>query len=155
MCEFKQRMKDNFISESPKFMSFNRYIFDNNVLQFYLDHPVNYIYKLYICKLCISAQNLNIETGRFYDLDGHERVCSMCSLNVVEDEYHHIRQCEKYYWLRLSFFKLVQLLSVYNSKELNNLGKYLSLAEKICNASFISFRIIVLHIYYHAPLLVS
>jgi hypothetical protein len=30
------------------------------------------------------------------DLDGHERVCSICNLNVVEDEYHHILQCEKY-----------------------------------------------------------
>jgi hypothetical protein len=40
------------------------------------------------------VHNLNIETGRFYDLDGHERVCSMCNLNVVE--VHHILQCEKY-----------------------------------------------------------
>ena len=103
MCEFKQRMKDNFISEmstffvneSPKCHLY-RYIFDNNVLQFYLDHPVNYIYKPYICKMYISAHNLNIETGRFYDLDGHERVCSMCNLNAVEDEYHYILQCEKY-----------------------------------------------------------
>ena len=39
MCEFKQRMKDNFISESPKCHLY-RYIFDNNVLQFYLDHPL-------------------------------------------------------------------------------------------------------------------
>ena len=95
MCEFKQRMKDNFISESPKCHLY-RYIFDNNVLQFYLDHPVNYMYKPYICKMYISVHNLNIETGRFYDLDGHERVCSMCSLNVVEDEYHHILRCEAY-----------------------------------------------------------
>ena len=42
----------------------------------------------------ISAHNLNIETGRFYNLDRHERVCSMCNLNVVE--VHHILQCEKY-----------------------------------------------------------
>ena len=93
ICEFKQRMKDNFISESPKCHLY-RYIFDNNVLQFYLDHLVNYIYKPCICKICISVHNLNIETGRFYDLDGHERVCSMCNLNVVE--VHHILQCEKY-----------------------------------------------------------
>jgi hypothetical protein len=64
MCEFKQRMKDNFISESPKCHLY-RYIFDNNVLQFYLDHSVNYMYKPYICKLYISVHNLNIETGRF------------------------------------------------------------------------------------------
>ena len=69
----------------------------------------------------------------------------MCDLNVVENEYHFILQCEKYidvrrkylkknYWQRPSCFKLVQLLSVRNIKELNNLGKYLLLAEKIRNA---------------------
>jgi hypothetical protein len=56
----------------------------------------------------------------------------MCNLNVVEDEYHFILQCEKYidvrrrylkkyYWQMPSCFKLVQLLSVRNIKELNNL----------------------------------
>ena len=93
----------------------------------------------------ISAHNLNIETGRFYNLDRHERVCSMCNLNVVEDECHFILQCEKfidvrrrylkkYYWQIPSCFKLAQLLSVRNIKEHNNLGKYLLLAEKIRNA---------------------
>jgi hypothetical protein len=58
---------------------------------------------------------------------------------------HILLQCEKYidvrrkylkkyYWQRPSCFKLVQLLSVHNIKELNNLGKYLLLAEKIRNA---------------------
>jgi hypothetical protein len=37
------------------------------VLQFYFDRPLNYIYKPYICKMRISAHNLNIETGRFYN----------------------------------------------------------------------------------------
>jgi hypothetical protein len=54
---------------------------------FDLDHPVNYIYMPYICEMRISAHNFNIETGRFYDLDGHERVRSKCNLNVVEDTY--------------------------------------------------------------------
>ena len=68
----------------------------------------------------------------------------VCSLNVVEDEYHYILQCEKYidvrrylkkyYWQMSSCFKLVQLLCVRNIKELNNLGKYLLLVEKIRNA---------------------
>jgi hypothetical protein len=72
----------------------------------------------------------------------------MCNLNVVEDEYHFILQCEKYidvqfvrrrylkkyYWQMPPCFKLIQLLSVRNIKELNNLGKYLLLAEKIRNA---------------------
>ena len=50
------------------------------------------------------------------------RVCGMCNLNVVEDEYHFILQCEKYidvrrrylkkyYWQMPSCFELIQLLS--------------------------------------------
>jgi hypothetical protein len=69
----------------------------------------------------------------------------MCNLNVVEDEYHFILQCEKYidvrrrypkkyYWQMPSCFKLIQLLSVSNIRELKNLGKYLLLTEKIRNA---------------------
>jgi hypothetical protein len=59
---------NTFFNESPKCHLY-RYIFDNNVLQFYFDRPLNYIYKPYICKMRISAHNLNIETGRFYYLD--------------------------------------------------------------------------------------
>ena len=82
-----------------------RHIFDNNVLQFYLDRPDNYIHKPYISKMRISAHNLNIETGRFYNLDRHERVCSMCNLNVVENEYHFILQCEKHIDVRRRYLK--------------------------------------------------
>jgi hypothetical protein len=44
------------------------------------------------------------------------------------------RNLKKYYWQMPSCFKLIQLLSVRNIKELNNLGKYLLLAEKNRNA---------------------
>jgi hypothetical protein len=38
---------------------------------------------------------------------------------------------KKYYYRNPSTFKLIQLLSVRNVKELNNIGKYLYIAEKI------------------------
>jgi hypothetical protein len=56
---------NTFFNESPK-CDLYRYILDNNVLQFYLDRPLNYIYKPYIYKMRISTHNLNIETGRFF-----------------------------------------------------------------------------------------
>ena len=65
------------------------------MLQFYLDRAVNYIYKPYICKYRISAHRLNIETGRFYNIDRHLRVCNMCNKHVIEDEYHFILICGK------------------------------------------------------------
>jgi hypothetical protein len=54
------------------------------------------MYKPCICEMRISAHNLNIETGKFYNLDRHERMCSMCNLNVVEDEYHFILHIQLY-----------------------------------------------------------
>ena len=82
----------------------------------------------------------------------------MCNLNVAEDEYHFILQCEKYidvgrrylkkyYWQMPSCFKLIQLLSVRNIKELNNLGEYLLPAEKIRNAE-VSFHFVLLYCIY-------
>jgi hypothetical protein len=54
-------------------------------------------------------------------------MCSMCNLNVVEDEYHFILQCEKYidvrrrylkkyYWQMPSCFRLVQINKLFYSK---------------------------------------
>ena len=67
--------------------------------------------------------------------------CNVCYKNLIEDEYHFILVCKKsdnfrmfhikpYYWRRPSSFRLVLLMSVHNVKELNNLGKFLCLAEK-------------------------
>ena len=69
----------------------------------------------------------------------------MCNNKDVEDEYHFILECSKcismyveirwkyiktYYCINPSAFKLTQLLSVQNIKELNSLRKYLYVAEK-------------------------
>ena len=116
-------------------------MYSSHNLQFYLDRPVNFMYKPYICKYRTSAHNLNIETGRYYNIDRNQRYCNMCNANALEDEYHFILECIKYndlrqkyikpyYWRNPSVYKLVQLMSVRNIKELNNLGKYLFLAEK-------------------------
>ena len=85
--------------------------------------------------------NLNIETGRYYNIDRHARICNMCNNNDIEDENHFILECSKYVEIRRKYvkpyccinpsaFKLTQLLSVQNIKELNNLGKYLYVADK-------------------------
>ena len=72
----------------------------------------------------------------------------MWNNNDIEDEYHFILECSKYaeirrkyikpyYCINPSAFKLTQLLSVQNIqniKELNSLGKYLYVAEKIRNS---------------------
>ena len=89
--------------------------------------------------------SLNIETGRYYNIDRHAKICNMCNNNVIEDEYHFILECSKYVEIRRKYIKpyycinpsackLTQLLSIQNIKELNNLGKYLYVAEQIRNS---------------------
>ena len=64
----------------------------------------------------------------------------------IEDEFHFILKCpfyvelrkryiKHYYYTKPSVFKLVQLLSAENTKELNNLGKFLVQAEKLRSLS--------------------
>ncbi len=43
---------------------------------------------------------LQIENGRWWNIPVMERLCTMCSLNVVEDEYHFLCVCSAYCSLR-------------------------------------------------------
>jgi hypothetical protein len=55
--------KDNFISEMNTFFNESpkchlcRYIFDNNILQFYLGRPLNYIYKPSLSSLILRTDS--------------------------------------------------------------------------------------------------
>ena len=47
----------------------------------------------YICKYRLSAHQLELERGRFFNIDRSERICKHCSLGNVEDEFHFILIC--------------------------------------------------------------
>ena len=79
--EFKQRVIDCFVREAVSFFEdsprchYHRYIHDNHKLQFYLSRPINYMFKPLICKYRIHAHNLKIESGQYFNIDRHERIC--------------------------------------------------------------------------------
>ena len=86
-----------------------------------------------------------IETGRYVGTNRNERNCIFCDLGVIEDEFHFILQCsrytdlrkkyiKKYYWSRPSTFKLIELLSGENTKQLCNLGKFIHFSFKLRNS---------------------
>ena len=119
-----------------------QYIADNFGLQYYLSKAISEIHRKSITRFRLSSHNLNIESGRYKNELRSKRICTLCNLRDVEDEFHFILKCpkyqeirnlyiKKYYFRRPSAFKLIQLLSVQNLKELRNLGKFLFLAEKI------------------------
>ena len=77
-----------------------------------------------------------IEKGRYIDLARNHRICSLCNLNDIEDEFHFILRCPVYndlrkmylkprYNTRPSVFKLIQLFNVNNTAELRKFGYFI------------------------------
>jgi hypothetical protein len=50
---------------------------------------------------------LFIETGRYYRIKAEDRLCKLCDLNVMEDEFHFICICEKYSFIRQIMYEKV------------------------------------------------
>ena len=82
----------------------------------------------YICKFRISANPLNVQTGRFAKsrIPRNERLCKLCNMEEVEDEYHFVLICPKYmplpkrfisdfFYTKPSMYKLVTLMQSNNN----------------------------------------
>ena len=141
ICDvFKQHCYSRTLTTSKG--NLYRHLLNEFKLQTYLIKPIDKQHLKEIVKIRISAHKLNIESGRYKNIDRTERICNVCNSNDIEDEYHFILQCplyndlrkkliKIYYYRNPSVFKLIQLLTTENNKELNNLGKYLIRANKI------------------------
>ena len=101
-------------------------------------------YKKCISKLRLSSHCLSVETGRYKRIPLENRLCPLCSVDI-EDEFHFILICphyqnlrvtllKRYYYVRPSVYKFIQLLSTQNVKELCNLGKFIKNAFVIRKA---------------------
>ena len=104
-------------------------------LQIYLQKSIPKKYVKYLTMFRLSSHSLAIETGRYQGVLNVNRVWKFCR-DDIEDEFHFIlnypiyqnfisKYIKSYYRTRPSVFKLVQLLSTENGKELCNLGKFL------------------------------
>ena len=147
----KQRIFDNCkqtilsdINSSSKCRIY-KHLIDHFTLQSYLTKRIPMQYKKLICKLRVSSHCLLIETGRYKNIPLERRVCPLCTL-AVEDEFHFFFECpyyshlrtkflKKYYYIRPSVFKLIQLLSTQNVKELCNLGKFIKESIELRNTN--------------------
>ena len=118
-----------------------KHIVNTISLQIYLQKCIPKKYVKYLTMFRFSSHSLAIETGRYQGILNGNRVCKYCK-DDIEDEFHFILKCptyqnfrskyiKSYYRTRPSVFKLVQLLSTENVKELCNLGKFLINAYKL------------------------
>ena len=145
---FKQRLIDEYLQQ------WQGNINDNGVLtlyrelktsfefESYLDNIVSRNLRIAITKLRICSHSLRIHTGRYDRLERNVRLCQVCNSNEIEDEFHFMFKCtpyvqlrqtyiKRYYRVKPSMFKLVQLLKTQNKSEVFMLSKYISEAFKV------------------------
>ena len=60
-------------------------------------------HRVALARLRCSAHKLMVEEGRYRGIERYMRKCSLCSMNVVEDEYHFLLICPAYTDLRKSY----------------------------------------------------
>ena len=136
---FRNRLIDIYVSEwfqdinnRPSLFVY-RHLKENFNRSNYLNRMTITTYRNAVAKLRLSAHNLFIEIGRHRNIVRNERICSLCTLNEVEDEYHFLLICpaynelrhlylKKYYYNNPSMLKLIQLLNCENVKVLNGIG---------------------------------
>ena len=83
-------------------------------------------------KLHTSSHRLQIELGRYHGVPRHNRICTKCSSNVIEDELHFLFECSKYDEDRESMlFEITTVCS--NLRNLNSQNKLIWLFVKILN----------------------
>ncbi|XP_060583529.1 uncharacterized protein LOC132739756 [Ruditapes philippinarum] len=98
-------------------------------------------FRISLTKFRLSSHNLAIETGRYENVARENRLCTNCNLNVIENEFHFLLVCPKYYSLRRKYLKpyycrwpsihkFEKLMSTTNTQMLNNLSKFLYFSFK-------------------------
>ena len=142
-----RRLKDVFIQKW--YQSIN----NNAKLECYVNIKHDFVYESYLDVLDIrkfrfsyvnfrtSCHNLEIERGRYTNIQRNERVCKLCDQNVIEDEYHLLCCCTFYTELRCIYLprkyyvspsknKFNIIMSSRNADTIRNLATYLFYAFK-------------------------
>jgi hypothetical protein len=59
-----------------------------------------------LSRLRLSSHDLCIETGRYTKpkTPVENRICTLCNVGIIEDEYHFIMECERYSNERAALF---------------------------------------------------
>jgi hypothetical protein len=148
---FKRRVIDNYIQmwhgsvENSSILDLYKNCKTVIAYEYYLDlMPKNL--RFYVTRIRISAHALRIQTGRYGQnrIPRNERYCLCCGTLDIEDEYHFILICQcyintrkkylkKYYYIRPSMIKFIELISTNKKNVLNNLAKYIKESIEIRN----------------------
>ena len=110
----KQRISDVCLQEqnanihSSAKLSFYTTFYVTNKRARYVDTLINRCDRSQISKLRLSAHQLSIEKGRYFNMPRHERLCQLCNANTIENEEHFLLHCPAYADSRSAAFKKLE-----------------------------------------------
>ena len=147
----RQRIVDTYqqswyseINNSSRLVSYC--VFKHNFkLEKYLTLNIDQKYKLAFTRFRTSSHSLFIENGRYENKPREQRICQLCNMNKIENEFHFLLVCPKYRELRQKYFKpyfchwptwkkIETILSMKTVNAINCLAKFIYFASKKRNA---------------------
>ena len=105
----------------------------------YLDVILNDKLRQHLTCLRLCSHSLDIELGRYNNIERSNRLCKLCNQNAVESEYHFVMCCSRYSSIRSKYLgqcswptlqKFNALMSNKSKKYMFNLAKYIK--EALC-----------------------
>lgn len=108
--------------------------------EMYLKCINNVQHRYALSRFRCSAHHLNIEEGRYINLERNKRLCNKCNMNCLESEYHFLMVCPFYRDLRAECLpryycswpthrKFINILTSKQTGVLRKLAKFLYMAN--------------------------
>ena len=92
--DWKERVKSK-----PKLRTYVLFK-ESFVTEQYVQRPLNRYRRSILAQFRCGILPLNLEMGRFRGLQENERICEMCSNNMIESEMHFLLECDAYIDIR-------------------------------------------------------
>ena len=92
------------VNNSNRLLTYARYKHDFN-FETYLDAITEKKYRIALSQFQLSSHDLEIERGRFVNVNRDERTCRFCNGNHIKNEYHFLFVCPLYRDIRKTYLK--------------------------------------------------
>ena len=150
VANFGQRLKDTCIQKGTSDIeSSNRCRMYKKIkavykCENYKDCNIKHDLRMYYTKFRLSSHKFLAEQARQQKdkIPYHERICSLCNVHDVQDEYHIAVICiyfkkarekyiKQYYYYRPSMIKFIKLINTHNFKEWFRFMLFLKIVFKL------------------------
>ena len=131
------------IHNSPKCLNYRVYKTEFEFEKYFCTLPVDLMYTF--CKFRCGTHRLPIESGRFFSIERSERICDLCNLGELGDEFHYLFSCdyfkqERYKFLPHDLCKNKNIISF--SELMNSQDKYVLIGlSKFCKIAMPIFKL--------------